>query len=106
MVEPVDDIIPQFAAAGANVISFHPEASRHPDRTLGLIKDSGCKAGLVLNPATSLDWLAYVMDKLDVLLPMSVNPGFAGQPFIPATLDHPARSPLNHNAWTRPGRPP
>src|SRR3546814_738096 len=106
MVEPVDDIIPQFAAAGANVISFHPEASRHPDRTLGLIKDSGCKAGMVLNPATSLDWMDYVMDKLDVLLLMSVNPGFGGQHFIPATLDKLARARLKLDAWMRAGGQP
>lgn len=86
MVEPVDAIIPQFAKAGANIITFHPEASRHPDRTLGLIKEHGCRAGLVFNPATSLEWMDYVMDKLDVVLLMSVNPGFGGQSFIPATL--------------------
>ncbi len=86
MVEPVDAIIPQFAKAGANIITFHPEASRHPDRTLGLIKEHGCQAGLVFNPATSLEWMDYVMDKLDVVLLMSVNPGFGGQSFIPSTL--------------------
>ncbi|TAL77750.1 MAG: ribulose-phosphate 3-epimerase [Burkholderiaceae bacterium] len=86
MVEPVDAIIPQFAQAGANIITFHPEASRHPDRSLTLIRELGCKAGLVFNPATSLHWMDYVMDKLDVVLLMSVNPGFGGQSFIPGTL--------------------
>ena len=87
MVKPVDRIIPDFAKAGASIITFHPEASEHVDRTLGLIKDHGCQAGLVLNPATPLHYLDYVMDKLDVILLMSVNPGFGGQSFIPATLD-------------------
>lgn len=87
MVKPVDRIIPDFAKAGANYISFHPEASEHVDRTLQLIKSCGCKAGLVFNPATSLSYLDYVMDKVDVILLMSVNPGFGGQSFIPATLD-------------------
>jgi ribulose-phosphate 3-epimerase len=86
MVEPVDSLIPLFAKAGANIITFHPEASKHVDRTLQLIKEHGCKAGLVLNPATSLDWLDHVMDKLDMILLMSVNPGFGGQKFIPSTL--------------------
>jgi ribulose-phosphate 3-epimerase len=86
MVEPVDGLIPLFAKAGANIITFHPEASRHVDRTLQLIKEHGCKAGLVLNPATSVDWLDHVMDKLDMILLMSVNPGFGGQKFIPSTL--------------------
>lgn len=86
MVEPVDEIVPQFAKAGANIITFHPEASRHVDRTLALIRDHGCKAGLVFNPATPLHYMDYVMDKLDVVLLMSVNPGFGGQAFIPATL--------------------
>ena len=86
MVEPVDALIPLFAKAGANLISFHPEASRHVDRTLQLIKEHGCKAGLVLNPATSIEWIDHVMDKLDLVLLMSVNPGFGGQKFIPATL--------------------
>ena len=86
MVEPVDALIPLFAKAGANIITFHPEASRHVDRTLQLIKEHGCKAGLVLNPATSVDWLDHVMDKLDMILLMSVNPGFGGQKFIPSTL--------------------
>ncbi len=86
MVRPVDRIIPDFAKAGANIISFHPEASDHVDRTIGLIKESGCKAGLVFNPATPLTWLDYTLDKLDLILIMSVNPGFGGQKFIPATL--------------------
>jgi ribulose-phosphate 3-epimerase len=87
MVEPVDRIIPDFAKAGASYITFHPEASRHPDRSLGLIREQGCKAGLVFNPATPLDWLEYVIDKVDMVLLMSVNPGFGGQKFIPSTLD-------------------
>ena len=86
MVEPVDALIPSFAKAGANVITFHPEASRHVDRSLALIRDHGCKAGLVLNPASSPDLLTHVMDRLDVVLLMSVNPGFGGQSFIPQTL--------------------
>ena len=87
MVEPVDRIIPDFARAGATYITFHPEASRHVDRTLGLIRDEGCKPGLVCNPATPLDWLEYVIDKVDMVLLMSVNPGFGGQKFIPSALD-------------------
>lgn len=87
MVKPVDRIIPDFAKAGANYISFHPEASEHVDRSIQLIKEHGCKAGLVFNPATPLSYLDYVLDKLDVILLMSVNPGFGGQSFIPATLD-------------------
>lgn len=86
MVEPVDALIPLFAKAGANFITFHPEASRHVDRTLSLIRDHGCKAGLVLNPATPLGLLDYVMDRIDMVLLMGVNPGFAGQKFIPGTL--------------------
>lgn len=86
MVRPVDRIIPDFAKAGANLISFHPEASDHVDRTLALIRDHGCKAGLVLNPATPLHVLDHVMDRLDLILLMSVNPGFGGQSFIPETL--------------------
>ena len=86
MVEPVDSLIPLFAKAGANIISFHPEASRHVDRTLQLIRDHGCKAGLVLNPATPVQVLDHVWDKLDMVLLMSVNPGFGGQKFIPSTL--------------------
>ncbi|TPH15194.1 ribulose-phosphate 3-epimerase [Litorilituus lipolyticus] len=87
MVKPVDSLVPAFAKAGADIITFHPEASDHIDRTLQLIKDNGCKAGLVLNPATPLHCLDFVMDKLDVILLMSVNPGFGGQSFIPTTLD-------------------
>lgn len=87
MVKPVDRLIPDFAEAGASFITFHPEASEHVDRSLQLIKDHGCKAGLVLNPATPLSCLDYVMDKLDIILLMSVNPGFGGQSFIPGTLD-------------------
>jgi ribulose-phosphate 3-epimerase len=87
MVKPVDRIIPDFAKAGATYITFHPEASDHVDRSLGLIRDSGCKAGLVFNPATPLSHLKYVMDKVDMVLLMSVNPGFGGQKFIPATLN-------------------
>ncbi len=87
MVKPVDRIIPDFAAAGASYITFHPEGSEHVHRSLQLIKDHGCKAGLVFNPATPLSYLDYVMDQLDIILLMSVNPGFGGQSFIPGTLD-------------------
>jgi ribulose-phosphate 3-epimerase len=87
MVEPVDRIIPDFAKAGANIISFHPEASRHIDRTIGLIKEQGCKAGMVFNPATPLHFLDHVLDKLDLVLIMSVNPGFGGQKFILEALN-------------------
>ena len=87
MVKPVDNMIVEFAKAGASIITFHPEASDHVDRSLQLIRDHGCKAGLVLNPATSLEVLTHVMDKLDVILLMSVNPGFGGQSFIPYTLE-------------------
>jgi len=86
MVEPVDRIVPDFAKAGATYISFHPEASRHVDRTIALIRESGCRPGLVFNPATPLDWLDFTIDKLDLVLLMSVNPGFGGQSFIPSTL--------------------
>jgi ribulose-phosphate 3-epimerase len=86
MVKPVDRIIPDFASAGANYISFHPEASEHVDRTLQLIRERGCKSGLVLNPASSLSWLEHVLDKVDLVLLMSVNPGFGGQQFIESTL--------------------
>ncbi|HEY0268981.1 MAG TPA: ribulose-phosphate 3-epimerase [Methyloradius sp.] len=86
MVKPVDRIVPDFAKAGANLISFHPEASEHIDRTLQLIRDQGCKAGLVFNPATPLHYLDHVMDKVDLILIMSVNPGFGGQSFIPEAL--------------------
>ncbi len=87
MVTPVDALAASFAKAGADIITFHPEGSEHIDRTLGLIKEAGCKAGLVFNPATPLHYMDYVMDKLDMVLLMSVNPGFGGQKFIPATLD-------------------
>lgn len=87
MVKPVDRLIPDFAKAGANYITFHPEATEHIDRSLQLIRDCGCKSGLVFNPATPLSYLDYVMDKVDVILLMSVNPGFGGQSFIPSTLD-------------------
>jgi ribulose-phosphate 3-epimerase len=86
MVEPVDALVPMFAKAGANIITFHPEASRHVDRTLQLIRDHGCQAGLVFNPATPLEYMDYVMDRLDLIMLMSVNPGFGGQSFIAATL--------------------
>ncbi len=86
MVKPVDRIVPDFAKAGASIISFHPEASEHVDRTLSLIRDQGCKAGLVFNPATPLAWLDHVMDKVDLILIMSVNPGFGGQSFIASAL--------------------
>jgi ribulose-phosphate 3-epimerase len=87
MVRPVDRLVPDFARAGADIISFHPEASEHVDRTVGLIHDAGCKAGLVLNPATPLSCLDHILHKLDLVLVMSVNPGFGGQQFIPHTLD-------------------
>jgi ribulose-phosphate 3-epimerase len=86
MVKPVDRVIPDFIRAGANILTFHPEASEHIDRSLGLIREGGCQAGLALNPATPLEYLDYVMDKLDVVLLMSVNPGFGGQSFIPGVL--------------------
>jgi len=86
MVKPVDRIIPDFAKAGATWITFHPEASEHVDRTIGLIRDSGCRPGLVFNPATPLNWLDHLIDKVDMILLMSVNPGFGGQSFIPTTL--------------------
>jgi ribulose-phosphate 3-epimerase len=86
MVRPVDRLVPDFAAAGATYISFHPEASEHVDRTIGLIRDHGCRPGLVFNPATPLDWLDYTLDELDLVLLMSVNPGFGGQTFIPGVL--------------------
>jgi ribulose-phosphate 3-epimerase len=99
MVEPVDALVPQFAKAGANVISFHPEASRHVHRTLALIRDQGCKAGLVFNPATPLDWLDHVMDKLDLVLLMSVNPGYGGQSFIDSALPKLAAARARIDAW-------
>ena len=86
MVKPVDRIVPDFAKAGASWITFHPEASEHVDRTVGLIREQGCRPGIVLNPATPVDWLDYVLDKIDMVLLMSVNPGFGGQAFIPAVL--------------------
>jgi ribulose-phosphate 3-epimerase len=99
MVEPVDALVPMFAKAGAGQISFHPEATRHVDRTLGLIREQGCKAGLVFNPATPLEWLDHVLDKLDLVLLMSVNPGFGGQGFIASTLDklRAARQRIDHH---------
>jgi ribulose-phosphate 3-epimerase len=103
MVEPVDALIPLFAKAGANIITFHPQASRHIDRTLSLIKDQGCKAGLVFNPATSLQHMDYVMDKLDIVLLMSVNPGFGGQSFIEATLSKLKIARQKIHAWTLQG---
>ncbi len=99
MVEPVDSLIPMFAKAGANIISFHPEASHHVDRTLALIRDNGCKAGLVLNPATPVNWLDFVMDRLDLVLLMSVNPGFGGQSFIPSTLNKLTAVRARIDAW-------
>jgi ribulose-phosphate 3-epimerase len=106
MVKPVDRIIPDFAEAGAAIISFHPEASEHVDRTIGLIHDHGVKAGLVFNPATPLDWLMHVIDKLDLVLIMSVNPGFGGQSFIPHALDKlRAARKLVDMAQQRTGRP-
>lgn len=101
MVKPVDRIIPDFAKAGANIITFHPEASEHVDRSLGLIRDSGCQAGLVFNPATPLHHLDHVMDKLDLVLLMSVNPGFGGQSFIPATLAKLAQARARLDAYER-----
>jgi len=92
MIEPVDRIVPDFAAAGATWITFHPEASRHVDRTLALIREHGCRAGLVFNPATPLSYLEHVMDKLDLVLIMSVNPGYGGQKFISAALDKVAQA--------------
>ena len=106
MVKPVDRIVPDFAKAGASIISFHPEASEHIDRTIGLIHDSGAAAGLVFNPATPLDWLMHVIDKLDLVLIMSVNPGFGGQSFIPHALDKlRAARKLVDMAQQRTGRP-
>ncbi|MEO8346739.1 MAG: ribulose-phosphate 3-epimerase [Betaproteobacteria bacterium] len=106
MVKPVDRIVPDFAKAGASIISFHPEASEHVDRTIGLIHEHGAKAGLVFNPATPLDWLMHVIDKLDLVLIMSVNPGFGGQAFIPHALDKlRAARKLVDMAQQRTGRP-
>jgi ribulose-phosphate 3-epimerase len=106
MVKPVDRIVPDFAKAGASIISFHPEASEHVDRTIGLIHEHGAKAGLVFNPATPLDWLMHVIDKLDLVLIMSVNPGFGGQSFIPHALEKlRAARKLVDMAQQRTGRP-
>ena len=106
MVKPVDRIVPDFAKAGAKIISFHPEATEHVDRTIGLIHDHGAAAGLVFNPATPLDWLIHVIDKLDLVLIMSVNPGFGGQSFIPHALDKlRAARKLVDAAQQRTGRP-
>jgi len=106
MVKPVDRIVPDFAAAGASIITFHPEATEHVDRTIGLIHESGAKAGLAFNPATPLDWLMHVIDKLDLVLIMSVNPGFGGQSFIPHALDKlRAARKLVDMAQQRTGRP-
>jgi len=101
MVEPVDALVPMFAKAGANVITFHPEASNHVDRTLALIRDQGCQAGLVFNPATPLAWMDHVMDKLDIVLLMSVNPGFGGQAFIGEALNKLEAARAKIDAWTR-----
>jgi ribulose-phosphate 3-epimerase len=106
MVEPVDALVPAFAKAGANIISFHPEASRHVDRTLALIRDHGCRAGLVFNPATSLSWMDHVMNRLDLVLLMSVNPGFGGQSFIPHTLEKLAQARARIDRWTSEGGQP
>lgn len=103
MVEPVDALVPMFAKAGANYISFHPEASRHVDRTLSLIRENGCKAGLVFNPATPLSYLDHVMDKVDLVLIMSVNPGFGGQSFIPGALTKLRVARARIDAWTQAG---
>lgn len=100
MVKPVDRIIPDFAKAGADIITFHPEASDHIDRSLALIRDQGCKSGLVFNPATPLHYLDYVMDKVDMILLMSVNPGFGGQKFIPSTLDKLRQARARIDAYT------
>ena len=101
MVKPVDRIVPDFAKAGANIISFHPEASEHVDRTIGLIHEHGCRAGLVFNPATPLDWLDHTLDKLDLVLIMSVNPGFGGQRFIASMLPKIAEARRRIDAATR-----
>ncbi|HEY9269880.1 MULTISPECIES: ribulose-phosphate 3-epimerase [Achromobacter] len=103
MVEPVDELVPMFAKAGADYISFHPDASRHVDRTLSLIRENGCKAGLVFNPATPLSYLDYVMDKIDLILIMSVNPGFGGQSFIPGALTKLREARARIDAWMQAG---
>ena len=104
MVRPVDRIVPDFARAGAGFISFHPEASDHVDRTIGLIREHGCRPGLVLNPATPLEWLDYTLEKLDLVLIMSVNPGFGGQQFIPSALEKIAAVRRRIDALGRPVR--
>ena len=101
MVEPVDRIIPDFAKAGANIITFHPEASTHIDRSLSMVRDLSCKSGLVFNPATPLNYLDYVMDKVDMILLMSVNPGFGGQKFIPSTLGKLKEARARIDAYTK-----
>ncbi|GAA5317075.1 MAG: ribulose-phosphate 3-epimerase [Candidatus Pelagadaptatus aseana] len=108
MVEPVDDLIGQFADAGASIITFHPEASKHVDRSIQLIQQAGCEAGLVLNPATTLESVRHVLPKLDMLLLMSVNPGFGGQKFIPYTIDklREARAAIDEIVAAEPGRKP
>lgn len=106
MVEPVDNIVQPFADAGADLISFHPEASRHPHRTLGLIRAAGCKAGLVLNPGTPLHWLDFLMDQIDLILLMSVNPGFGGQRFIPTTLEKIRQTRARIDHWVQAGGHP
>lgn len=106
MVEPVDSLVEPFAKAGANLISFHPEASRHIDRTLSLIRDQGCKAGLVFNPAVGLEWMDHVMDKLDLVLIMSVNPGFGGQKFIPHALEKLRQARQKIDRWVEEGGQP
>jgi len=103
MVRPVDRIIPDFAKAGANIITFHPEASDHVDRSLALIREAGCKAGLVFNPATPLSWLDHVMDKVDIILLMSVNPGFGGQKFIGSALPKLREARRRIDAWREQG---
>ena len=104
MVKPVDRIVPDFAKAGATYITFHPEASEHVDRTIGLIREHGCKPGLVFNPATPLNWLDHVLDKIDMVLLMSVNPGFGGQSFIPSALPKIAQC-ATHDRRQRPSDP-
>ena len=106
MVEPVDSLVEPFAKAGANLISFHPEATRHIDRTLSLIRDQGCKAGLVFNPAVGLEWMDHVMDKLDLVLIMSVNPGFGGQKFIPHALEKVRQARQKIDRWVEEGGQP
>lgn len=106
MVEPVDALVPLFAKAGANLITFHPEASRHVDRTLQLIRDHGCKAGIVLNPASPLTWMDHLMERLDIVLLMGVNPGFGGQKFIPSTIDKLRQARRRIDAHTEAGGTP